>query len=94
MVPTQIQYAQTVLLVHLSQNDVYTITIDLAENNDNLRISLFNLLGKKVLDIYSGEAAAGSLKREFTVSSVPKGMYLCVVRGDRFQLTEKLVLSR
>ncbi len=77
-----------------AQNDVYTINVELVENNDNLRISLFNLLGKKVLDIYSGEASAGTLKREFNVSSVPKGMYLCVVRGDRFQLTEKLVLSR
>ena len=76
------------------QNDVYTINIDLVENNDNLRISLFNLLGKKVLDIYSGEAPLGRFTREFTVSSVPKGMYLCVVRGDSFQLTEKFVLSR
>ena len=76
------------------QSDAYTITIDLVDNNDNLRISLFNLLGKKVLDIYSGEAAAGKFTRDFNVSSVPKGMYLCVVRGDNFQLTEKFVLSR
>lgn len=76
------------------EGDRYTITLDLTENQDNMRISLYNLLGKKVLDIYSGDAASGRFTHTFNVSSVPKGMYLCVVRGDNFQLAEKFVITR
>jgi len=76
------------------EGDRYTITLDLIDNQDNMRISLFNLLGKKVLDIYSGDASSGRFTHTFNVSSVPKGMYLCVVRGDNFQLAEKFVITR
>lgn len=76
------------------EGDRYTITLDLIDNQDNMRISLYNLLGKKVLDIYSGDASSGRFTHTFNVSSVPKGMYLCVVRGDNFQLAEKFVITR
>ncbi len=76
------------------EGDRYTINLDLIDNQDNMRISLFNLLGKKVLDIYTGDASSGRFTHTFNVSSVPKGMYLCVVRGDNFQLAEKFVITR
>lgn len=74
--------------------DRYTIVLDLSESQDNMRISLYNLIGKKVLDIYTGDASSGRSTYTFNISSVPKGMYLCVIRGDNFQLAEKLVISR
>lgn len=75
--------------------DMFRLVLDVGEDQRNLSINVFNLLGKKVLEVYQGPEKAGKAK-DFTlnVSSLPNGVYICVVQGDNFRLAEKFIISR
>ncbi|MBI3258287.1 MAG: T9SS type A sorting domain-containing protein [Ignavibacteriae bacterium] len=76
-------------------NDVYRVEIDLAQDQQNLTIAAYNLLGKKVLDIHQGGDKAGEKKTyDMNTTSIPSGIYICVVQGDNFRFAEKFYLSK
>ncbi len=64
------------------------------ENLGKITIEAYNLLGKKVLDIYSGQMTRNRDNFEFSLAALPGGMYLCVVRGRNLKLADKFVVSR
>lgn len=70
-----------------------TIIVNLGESQ-YIDVMAYNLLGKKVLDIYSGDAKSGSNSVSFNMSSLSNGLYICVVRGKTFKLAEKFLVSR
>ncbi len=75
--------------------DTFRLLFDLGEDQHNISINAYNLLGKKVVEIYQGSEKAGKGKDyNFNVSSLPNGIYICVVQGDNFRLAEKFVISR
>ncbi len=76
-------------------NDVYRLEIDLAQDQQSLTIAAYNLLGKKVLDIHQGGDKAGKDKTyDMNTTSIPSGIYICVVQGDNFRFAEKFYLSK
>jgi hypothetical protein len=72
----------------------HVIVVELASDQRRLDISVYNLLGKRVLSVYQGKAAAGVREFRIQTSGLPNGIYICVVQGDGFRLAQKLALSR
>lgn len=74
--------------------DGLLLTVELADDQQNLIVSAYNLLGKKVLDIYHGGEKAGVREYPVNITSIPSGIYICVVQGDNFRLAEKFFISK
>jgi hypothetical protein len=75
--------------------DVYRLILDVGADQHNISINAFNLLGKKVLEVYQGAEKRGIGKEYLlNVGSLPNGIYICVVQGDNFRLAEKFIISR
>lgn len=60
----------------------------------NVEIEAFNILGKRVAEIYTGEAKAGMNTVSVDLSSLSNGVYICVVRGRHFKTAQKFIVSR
>ncbi len=74
---------------------VYQLELDLADNQQNLTVGIYNLLGKRVIDVHQGSEFAGRSKMfDINVQGVPNGIYMCIVQGDNFRLAEKFYVSR
>jgi Secretion system C-terminal sorting domain len=74
-------------------SELGTVRLTLGETQA-VEITAFNILGKRVMDIYTGEAKTGINALSFDVSQLSHGMYICVVRGQRFKIAEKFLVSR
>lgn len=59
-----------------------------------VEIVAFNILGKRVVEVYSGEAKAGMNTLSVDLSGLSNGVYICVVRGRNFKTAEKFIVSR
>lgn len=78
-----------------SSGGIYQLELDVADNQQNLSIGIFNLLGKKVIDVHQGGEFAGRSKMfDVNVQGIPNGIYMCIVQGDNFRLAEKFYVSR
>lgn len=74
---------------------IYQLELDLSENQQNLTVGIYNLLGKRVIDVHQGSEFAGKSKMfDINVQGVPNGIYMCIVQGDNFRLAEKFYVSR
>ena len=71
----------------------YYCEVELDDYSQTIEISAYNLLGKRVKDVYRGEAIKNHSYR-IDVSSLPNGLYICVVLGAKLRLTEKFIVSR
>jgi len=77
-----------------SSNDVVTVRIELASDEATLDVGLYNMLGKKVQDVFRGPASRGPHEYTAPVSDLPEGVYICVMQGSDFRRAEKFYLSR
>jgi hypothetical protein len=59
-----------------------------------IEVAAFNILGKRIMDIYVGDARTGANNLSFDMSSLSNGLYICVVRGRNFKTAEKFLVSR
>lgn len=76
-------------------SDKISLYIDLIDYDQRIQISVFNLLGKKVLDVFEGLPYKDpDYPYEISKSNLPNGVYLFVVLGKNFKLREKFVISR
>jgi hypothetical protein len=74
---------------------MYQLELDIADNQQNLTIGIYNLLGKRVIDVHQGSEFAGKSKMfDINVQGIPNGIYMCIVQGDNFRLAEKFYVSR
>ncbi len=76
------------------RGDKMAIYLEIENPDQDIKIVVYNLLGKKVLDIYDGKPKPSTQPYEFSVSELPKGIFLLVVVGDNFRLREKLVITK
>lgn len=76
------------------KGDKMAIYIQVENMDKNISIVIYNLLGKKVLDVYEGRPKDPSQPYEFSTSELPKGIFLLVVIGENFRLREKLVITK
>lgn len=76
-------------------SDKILLYIDLIDYDQRIQISVFNLLGKKVLDVFEGLPYKDpDYAYEISKSNLPNGVYLFIVLGKNFKLREKFVISR
>ncbi len=75
-------------------NGEYLLVVELATEQPRLDIGVYNLLGKRVVTVYQGRAAAGVREFPIPTANLPNGIYICVVQGNGFRLAQKFVLSR
>jgi hypothetical protein len=75
-------------------NDVVVVRIDLVREEPQLEIGVYNMLGKKVQDVYRGSAARGGHEYTSPVNDLPEGVYICIMQGADFRRAEKFYLSR
>lgn len=60
---------------------------------DNLQISLYNISGKKLMDIGAGNFAPGWYKFTANVENLPSGMYVLRVSGNQYSKTQRIVVQ-
>lgn len=77
-----------------ASGDVFTTRIELATDEPLIEIGIYNMLGKRVMDVYKG--ASGRGQQEFTqsVAELPDGVYICILQGDNFRKAEKFYFRR
>lgn len=76
------------------KGDKMAIYIQVENMEKNISIVVYNLLGKKVLDVYEGKPKDPSQPYEFSTNELPKGIFLLVVIGENFRLRDKLVITK
>jgi hypothetical protein len=57
-------------------------------------VKIFDLLGRDVATVYSGQLPAGTYSRDWDASGKPSGVYFCRLQAGAFSQTTKLVLLR
>lgn len=74
-------------------HDGHTLKLKLKDYNQIITISVFNLLGKEVLEVFHGQPKKNI---EYRIQSwkLPNGVYFCTIYGKDFRLTEKFIVSR
>jgi hypothetical protein len=74
--------------------DVLTVVIDVAADEPNLDIGIYNMLGKKMVDVYRGPATKGEKEYKASISDLPEGVYICILQASSTRRAEKFYLSR
>ncbi|MFN3306433.1 MAG: hypothetical protein ACK42Z_04510 [Candidatus Kapaibacteriota bacterium] len=78
----------------VDKGDKMAIYLQVENKEQRIKIWIYNLLGKKVLEIYDGKPKDPTQPYEFSTNELPKGIFLLVVYGDNFRLREKLVITK
>lgn len=73
--------------------DATTLYVDLSTSS-SLRLSIFDVLGRRVAVLADGVHTAGAHAFSFDASVLPSGLYLVRLATDRATQTRSLVLSR
>lgn len=77
--------------------DIFYLYLVLSDRESPIKIIVYNMLGKRVLDVYNGYPKPKSNPYEISIDGpppLPNGVYLCVVIGKNFRLREKFVVAR
>ncbi len=77
--------------------DIFYLYLELEDREAPIDITVYNMLGKKVRDVYYGYPKPNGVPYEISIvgpPSLPNGVYLCVVVGKNFRLREKFVVAR
>ncbi len=82
-----------ILRVYTSDNLNFKVKIRLKEYIIPIKISIYNMLGNLVEEVYSGTAIEG-VDYPFVASNLPNGFYLCILQGPNFRDAEKFTISR
>jgi hypothetical protein len=74
-------------------NPTTEITYELPQASE-VRLSVFNLLGQEVAELYSGVRQPGDYAATFDGSRFASGIYLYRIQADRFTETKKFILMK
>lgn len=74
--------------------DVFTARIEVALDEQLIEVGIYNMLGKKVMDVYKGSASRGIHDYTQPIPDLPEGVYICIMQGNDFRKAEKFFLSR
>lgn len=77
----------------MSSEDVFKVKLELQDKDTEIKLSIFNILGKEVFEIYNGKPL-NSNEYEFLSSNLPNGIYLCILTGRNFRDAAKFIVSR
>lgn len=74
--------------------EVFTAKVEMASDEPLVDIAIFNMLGKRVMEVYKGASSRGIHEHTQSVSDLPEGVYMCVMQGNNFRKAEKFFFSR
>ena len=74
-------------------NPSTTISYALPERS-KVVLSIYNLLGQKILELFNGEKAAGSHSFVWNASTMPSGIYFYELKTDKYREIKKLILLK
>lgn len=77
----------------MSSEDKFTVKLELIDKESEIKLSVFNILGKEVFEIHDGKPNSSN-EYEFLSSNLPNGIYLCILNGRNFRDAEKFIISR
>lgn len=95
---TQVREVDTVRTSRIvfvrSSSDVFNARIDLVLDETTLDLGIYNMLGKKVMDVYHGSERKGEHDYSLSISELPEGVYICIMQGSNYRRAEKFYISR
>lgn len=74
--------------------DVFTTVVSVAAAQTKLDIGIYNMLGKRMADVYTGGVARGMHEFTTPITQLPDGVYICIMQGSNFRRASKFYLSR
>lgn len=74
-------------------NPITTINYSIP-SSQNVSIIIYDILGKKVIDLVNGYKETGDHSIEFDGSNLNSGVYFYVMNADNFVQTKRLVLVK
>lgn len=77
-----------------NKQEVFYIRILLENYDEDITLSVYNMLGKEVLNIMRGKPKPRDVDYYFNGVSLPNGIYICVLTGKDFKDAKKFVVSR
>ncbi len=78
---------------------ILNVLAELADAQSEVKLSIFNMLGKEVKRIYSGVPPKKNEDGHHYFSSetalnVPKSVYILVIQGSNFRIAEKFIVTK
>jgi len=75
-------------------SDIFAVRLELADDEQTIDVGIYNMLGKKVHDVYRGYSSRGAHDYTVPINDLPEGVYICIAQGNGFRRAEKFYLSR
>lgn len=82
------------ILFAMVSSDVFKTKVDIGADQQNIDIGIYNMLGKRMGDVYNGPASRGEHEYTMSVSDLPEGVYICILQSGNFRRAEKFYLNR
>jgi len=74
-------------------NNIANIQFNLAENKDNIEVGIYDMVGKKIKNLYNGPLSQGGQDFSIDVSGLSKGVYfVSIISSDR-RVTQKMIVE-
>ncbi len=84
----------TATVVRSPENETLTLNAYFPEESNNLRVALYNILGK-LIDVHpTTTASKGDLSFRFTTRGLPGGPYIVVLESNGQRIVNKVMVSR
>ena len=83
-----------VTVIRSRSSETIKVLVNLAEESEGVRISLYNLLGRQLLSLPSSSAPAGETTHQIDTRELPDGHYFVVVEANDQRLTKKVFIFR
>lgn len=82
-----------------NSSGVLNVTANLIDTNIAVKINAYNMLGKKVAEVFSGIPSNKNGDGEYhftsdTATNLPKGVYVLVIQSSRFRIAEKFIITK
>lgn len=74
-------------------NHTFTISFGIPATAP-VSLALYNVLGRKIMTMYEGNAPAGEHKVLLPATKLPSGVYFVTLRAGKEHLTEKFVVTK
>ncbi|MDD2687050.1 MAG: T9SS type A sorting domain-containing protein, partial [Bacteroidales bacterium] len=75
-------------------NDNVSVKFDLTENVSNVKLSIYNITGKKILSIDLGSRLKGNHTEKINLNALPNGLYLVRIQGGDQIFNGKIVVTK
>ena len=77
-------------------NGILNIVAEIEDAKSEIKITIFNMLGKEVRKVFQGIPTEKNDDRQYVFTSknplnLPKNVYILVIQGDTFRIAEKFI---